>query len=140
MVAFLRWCRSILVGTLNATAKLAVFIILMVIVLLLIGLWNGDGLPRNIVLALDLRQSMQDSAAESPFVLGPQQLTVMDVVLGLDQASRDSRVKGLFVRLGGDLSIAQAEEIGAAFKRFRRPASSSSRTPRASIRPASATT
>jgi len=44
----------------------------------------------------------------------------MDIVLGLDAAERDSRVKGVFVRVGGgNLSIAKAEEIGAALKRFR---------------------
>jgi protease-4 len=120
MVAFLRWARSILFGTLNAVAKVALFSVLLIVVLMLIGLWQGDGLPRNIVLALDLRQSLRDSAATSPFVLGPQPLTVMDIVLALDSAERDSRVKGVLMRVGeGDLSVAQAEEIGTALKRFR---------------------
>jgi protease IV len=120
MVAFLRWARSILFGTLNAIAKVALFGLILVIVLTLIGFWNGDGLPRNIVLALDLRQSLKDSAQDSPFVLGPQTPTVMDIVLALDQAAHDSRVKGVVVRVGeGDLSVAQAEEISAALKRFR---------------------
>src|SRR5258706_4867444 len=120
MIAFLRWARSILFGTLNAMAKVALFVVLLLVVLTLIGLWNGDGLPRNMVLALDLRQSLRDSAQESPFSLGVQPVTVMDVVLALDQAERDSRVKGVLMRVGeGDLSVAQAEELGSALKRFR---------------------
>ncbi len=44
----------------------------------------------------------------------------MDLVFALDTASRDKRVKGLVVRLGGGgLSVAQAEEISTALHRFR---------------------
>ena len=43
----------------------------------------------------------------------------MDTVLALDRAGRNSRVKGTFLQLGGGLSVAQAEEIGAALIRFR---------------------
>jgi protease-4 len=44
----------------------------------------------------------------------------MDVVLGLDAAGRDERVKGALVKLGnGALSSAQGQQIAAAFRRFR---------------------
>src|ERR1700759_2228154 len=44
----------------------------------------------------------------------------MDGVLGLDAAGRDSRVKGVVIRLGnGALSSAQGEEIATAIQRFR---------------------
>jgi protease-4 len=120
MVAFLNWSRSILVGMLNGVAKFVLGVVLIVIVIVVIGLARGDGLPGNMVLAMDLRGSMQDSAQGDGFLLGDRPLTVMDVVLGLDQAARDSRVKGVFVRLGsGDLPVAQAEEINAALMRFR---------------------
>lgn len=120
MVAFLHWARSILVGTLNAVAKVALFVVFVVLVLIVIGLWQGDGLPRNFVLALDLRQPIADSARTEPFSLGAKPLTVMDIVLALDDAQSDPRVKGVWMRLGtGNLSVAQAEELGAALKRFR---------------------
>lgn len=120
MVSFLRWARSILVGTLNATAKVTLFLILVFAVLLLIGFWEGDGLPKNFVLALDLREPIADSAEPQPLSLGPQPLTVMDIILALDAAERDPRVKGVWMRLGsGDLSVAQAEELGTALKKFR---------------------
>jgi protease-4 len=119
MIALLRWAGSILTGALNGLLKFAVAIAIVVFALVLIGLAGGDGLPSNMVLTLDLRQPMADSAP-SGFALGGQGVTVMDIVLGLDAAGRDKRVKGVFLRVGGaDLSVAQAEEIGAALKRFR---------------------
>lgn len=120
MVAFLRWAGSIVTGTLNGILKVILALVLLVVVVLLIALAQGDKMPTNMVLAIDLRKSMEDSAPDKFAPLGAKSLTVMDVVLGLDAAQRDSRVKGAFVRVGGGaLSIAKAEEIGAALKRFR---------------------
>jgi protease-4 len=120
MVAFLNWAKSIALGTLNAVVKVALFVILVIVVLMIVGLLRGDGLPDKMVLTADLRMPIADSSRRSSIDFGERQLTVMDTVLALDRASRDSRVKGFFVRLGsGDLSLAQAEEIGAAIKRFR---------------------
>ncbi len=119
MVAFLRWAGSIVTGTLNGILKFCLAIVLLIIVLVLVGLARGDKMPSNMVLAIDLRKSIEDSAPDR-FSIGAHPLTVMDIVLGLDAAGRDSRVKGVFIRLGGgNLSIAKAEEIGAAIKRFR---------------------
>ena len=40
--------------------------------------------------------------------------------MGLDAAARDSRVKGVFLRVGsGDLSVPKAEELRDALKRFK---------------------
>ena len=120
MVAFLRWCRSIVVGMLNGVAKIALFVIVLVFLLMGIGVIWGDGMPGNMVLKLDLRSPIKDSS--SPSVLGFQRNpTVMDIVLGFDRAGRDTRVKGVFMRLGsGDLSVPVAEEIDAAVARFRK--------------------
>jgi protease IV len=119
MVRFLRWMQSIALATLNGIAKFAVFLVLVAVVLVVVGLIEGDGLPRNIVLNLDLRSPIKDSS--SPSVLEIQRTpTVLDIVLGLDRASRDARVKGIFMRLGSaGLTLAQAEELDAALKRFR---------------------
>jgi len=119
MIAFLRWAGSIVAGTFNGLLKFALAIVFLFGVAVLIGMAGGDGLPGNMVLSLDLRKAMPDSAP-SDFALGGQPLSVMDIVLGLDAAERDQRVKGVFVRVGGaDIPIAQAEEIGTALKRFR---------------------
>ena len=120
MVAFLRWAQSIVVGTLNACAKLVFFAALVFVVLLGVGLAVGDGLPGKILLTLDLRSPLKDSAEASPLDFGEHSPTVMDIVLALDQAGRDPRVKGVFVRLGGaEISVPKAEEIDAALQRFR---------------------
>ncbi len=120
MVAFLRWLRSILFGTLNGLAKLVLAIVLILVVLLAISLFRGDGLPGNMVLTLDLRKPIANSAPPTPFDLGQRNPTVMDVETALDDAGRDSRVKGVLLQLGnGSVSTAQAEELSAAFARFR---------------------
>ena len=119
MIAFLRWLQSIGLGVLNGIAKTFAFLLLVFIVIVTIGLIRGDGLPSNIVLALDLRGPLQDSANVA-YDFGASPVTVMDIVLALDAAERDPRVKGAVLRVGSaNLSIAQAEEIGAALKKFR---------------------
>ena len=119
MVGFLRWARSILVGTLNGLVKLALAVAFIVGIVVVVGLAEGDGLPSTMVLTADLRGGMPDSTTDS-FSLGPKPLSVMDVVLALDRAGRDSRVKGLFLRLGGaGLPVPQAQQLAAAVKRFR---------------------
>ncbi len=119
MLAFLRWLGSILAGAINGILKFALAIVVIVIAFGVVSLIKGDGLARNIVLSLDLRKPLADSAPQE-FSLGGRPVTVMEIVLGLDAAERDKRVKGVFMRLGSaNLSIAEAEEIGAALKRFR---------------------
>src|SRR5690348_3969498 len=82
-------------------------------------MFTGDGMPRNIVLAMDLRDSIEDSSTN--FSWGESKPTVMDIVLTLDAAERDDRVKGAVIRIGtANLSIAQAEELDAAIKKFRK--------------------
>jgi protease-4 len=120
MIRFLTWLRSLLFSVLNGVAKFAVFVVLGFAALLVFGLAYGDGLPRKMVLTLDLREPVEDSGAAVTGILTPKRATVMDVVLGLDAASRDARVKGVMMKLGnGALSTAQAEEIGTAIQRFR---------------------
>jgi protease-4 len=120
MIRFLTWLRSLLMSVLNGVAKVAVLAVLSIAALLVFGLAYGDGLPSNMVLTLDLREPFEDSSAATASILTPKRATVMDVVLGLDAASRDARVKGVVMKLGnGALSSAQAEEIEAAVQRFR---------------------
>jgi protease-4 len=120
MIGFLTWLRDILLSVLNGLAKAVMLAVLLFALLVVISLARGDGLPGNIVLALDLREPIDDSAAAPTSLLTPRRATVMDVVLGLDAAGRDARVKGMVVRLGnGALSSAEAQEIAAAISRFR---------------------
>src|SRR5471030_1731286 len=120
MIRFLTWLRDLLMSVVNMFAKAVVLVILLIAVLLVVSLARGDGLPGNIVLALDLRDPIDDSAAAPGSIFTPRRATVMDVVLGLDAAGRDSRVKGMVIKLGnGALSTAEAQEIAAAIDRFK---------------------
>src|SRR3569623_2218550 len=113
MIRFLTWLRAIFLSVLNGLAKTVAFLVLLIVLLVVISLARGDGLPGNMVLALDLREPIDDSAAAPTSLLTPRRVTVMDVVLGLDAASRDARVKGVVLRLGnGALSTAEAQKIG----------------------------
>jgi protease-4 len=120
MIPFLRWMRGIALGTLNGIAKLVLFVALLAVVLVVAGMIEGDGLPSRMVLNLDLRNSPPDSSNNSGLFYDRRTPPVMDTVLALDRAGRDSRVKGVFLQVGnGALSVAKAEEIGAALIRFR---------------------
>ena len=108
MIRFLSWGRSIVMSVVNGIARTVVLLVLLFVVLLVISLAWGDGQPRNMVLALDLREPIADSAASPGTVFTPRRVTVMEVVLGLDAAGRDKRVKGLVMKLGnGALSTAE---------------------------------
>lgn len=116
----LTWFWDILKGLLNSIAKVFAFTLILVGVLVVGGLFMGDGLSRNMVLELDLRKEMDDKSSASLFDIGQGKLSIMDVVLGLDAASRDGRVKGVYLRVGsGDLSVPKAQELRDALTRFK---------------------
>jgi protease-4 len=79
-------------------------------------------LPERIVLTLDLRDGLDEAAAEDPLgLLGLAGApTFTDVVLGLDRAARDPRVKGLLAQLNGEgPGLAQTQELRTALAQFR---------------------
>jgi protease-4 len=120
MIRFLTWLRSILMAVVNGVAIAVLALLLLLAIVFVWSLARGDGMPANMVLALDLRQPIDDSAAAPASILTPKRATVMDVVLGLDAASRDARVKGLVIRLGnGAISSAEGQEISTAIQRFK---------------------
>ena len=118
-MGFLRWLGSLFASVLNGFAKFVAFLVVVFAVLLVVTLVRGDGLPANAVLTLDLRQAIPDSASRPPFPLTARPVTMMDLIFALDDAGRDKRIKGMVMRLGGDLSLAQAEELDQALARFR---------------------
>jgi protease-4 len=116
----LTWLWSIVKSVLNAIAKTVVVGLILLGIFAGIGFFAGDGVPSNMVLELDLRQSISDKAQHEILDLARPSLSVVDVALTLDAASRDSRVKGVFTRVGsGDISIPKAEELRDALKRFK---------------------
>jgi len=119
-MAVLRWFWEIIKSILNAAAKLVVGALVILLIVVLVGVFSGDGMPSNMVVELDARGDMPDKAQPALFELPTTGNSIMEVVLGLDAAARDARVKGIYLRVGsGDLSIAKAEELRDALKRFR---------------------
>jgi protease-4 len=115
----LSWMWEIVKSALNGIAKVVVAVIILLVLLAGVAMISGDGVPSNAVLELDLRNAMDDKSASSLLDLNGK-LSIMDVVMGLDKAARDPRVKGVFLRVGsGDLSVPKAEELRDALKHFK---------------------
>jgi len=77
--------------------------------------------PANTVLQLDLRQTLTDQSASSPFAaLRNRSLSVLSIEQTLRAAEKDDNIKGLFVRLPeGGIAPAAADELRLAFRHFR---------------------
>lgn len=78
-------------------------------------------LPDQMVLTLDLREGLDEVPASDPLsALEPPQATLHDLVVGLERAARDERVKGLLVEMNGEgLGFAQIQEVREAVSRLR---------------------
>ena len=79
-------------------------------------------LPERMVLLLDLREGLDEVAASDPLdLLGLADApTFTDVIMTLEAAERDPRVRGVLARLGGEgPGLAQSEELRAAVGRLR---------------------
>src|SRR5262249_43509772 len=75
-------------------------------------------IPDQAVLTIDLGEGLAKDRARFPFAPSGRP-TVEDVVLGLEAAATDSRVKGVLLKVGrGPLDIAEAQEIRDAVARF----------------------
>jgi protease-4 len=76
----------------------------------------------RVVLTLDLSRGVPERHAAGPFAWGElkRTATMRDIVLALEAAANDGRVKGVAARLGaGPIDLAQAQEIRDAIKGFR---------------------
>ena len=74
--------------------------------------------PDQAVLTIDLSEGLAKDHVRLPFApVGKP--TVEDIVLGLEAAANDGRVKGVMLKVGrGPLNIAEAQEIRDAVARF----------------------
>ena len=81
-----------------------------------------DVLPERMVLTLDLRDGLAESAGGGSLAaleLEPR-LTLAETVLALDRARQNKNVAGLIARVdGGGLGLAQTQELRNAVARFR---------------------
>src|ERR1700733_7470648 len=57
MIRFLTWLRDLLLSVLNGLAKAAMLVLLLFVLVVIVSLARGDGMPGNMVLGLDLREA-----------------------------------------------------------------------------------
>jgi protease-4 len=121
-MGFLRWIGRILIAALAGIGLLVI-----VAILFASSAWRDisqriEPVPEQALLTLDLGDGVSETNAGDPFALAGfrRGLTMPDLVLGLEAAGRDPRIKGLALKLGtGSLPLARAEEIRDALKAFR---------------------
>lgn len=76
--------------------------------------------PANTVLSLDLRETLTDVPASTPFAAFSSNNSIVGLVQKLEAAETDANVKGLFIRAPeGGLAPAHAEEIRQAIIDFK---------------------
>jgi len=118
----LRWFFFAIVGLFAALGALvAIAIVGMAL------LWNqfsapSKPVPETAILQLDLRTPIVEADPfRFPFVGALEtQLTLREIIEGLERAGSDERIKGVIARVGGtQLGLAQIEELRTAIARFR---------------------
>lgn len=114
------WFLARLGGIFNRIASIIIFLVLLVAVFSVVGIFTQPKLPGEMVLTLDMRNGLPDARPNNPFMEQGRVASVIDAVAALAKAESDDRVKGLFLRVGGGgISSAQAQEIRDALKAFR---------------------
>jgi protease-4 len=109
-----------LAGIFNRIASIIIFLVLLAVVFGVVGVFTQPKLPSEMVLTLDMRNGLPDSRPNNPFADPNRIGSVIDAVTALAKAESDDRVKGLYLRVGGNgISAAQAQEMRAALKSFR---------------------
>jgi protease-4 len=121
-MGIMRFVRKLFIGLLALVGAVAVLSILAGLFFTRYIAEVEEPVPDQVVLTLDLADGLMERAPEGPLAwtgIG-RALTIRDLVLGLEAASRDVRVKGLIARLGnGTLGLARAQEIRDAVVAFR---------------------
>jgi protease IV len=121
-MGIMRFVRKLFIGLLALVGAVAVLSILAGLFFTRYIAEVEEPVPDQTVLTLDLADGLMERAPEGPLAwtgIG-RALTIRDLVVGLEAASRDVRVKGLVARLGnGTLGLARAQEIRDAVIAFR---------------------
>jgi protease-4 len=80
-------------------------------------------LPDNIVLELDLEKPLAEAAPNDPVsgLIGERHSTLSQVIMALNNAAKDGRVKGIIARAGNPaIPFAQSQELRDAIAAFRK--------------------
>lgn len=114
--------RRFLIGVLACIGGLALLVAVVVAILVSRYISHETELPGRILLTADWRERLSESAAVPSILdleLHPRP-TITDIVLALDAAAADPRVRGLLVRLAETSNgFGATQELRDAVKRFR---------------------
>jgi protease IV len=114
--------RRVLVAVLATIGAIALLLVGGGIAAAWLLLGRSPALPERMILTLDLREELPEMHGGDPLgALGLEQPpTLIEITMGLEQAARDPRVRGVVTRLDGEgPGLAQAQELRAALARFR---------------------
>jgi len=113
--------KTFLLSFLGGLAAMVVFFILLPLVLIMSFLPSGPPpAPKNVVLTLDLRDSMADQPASDGIGAIFSSHSFVQTLLDLNAAADDPNVKGVFIRSAElDMGSSRAEELRAAFLRIK---------------------
>src|SRR5262245_29009694 len=106
------WFLARLKGIFNLFASIIIFIVLLVVVSSVVGIFTQAKLPGELVLTMDLRNGLPDKREPNPFAEQHSVGSLIDAVTALAKAESDDRVKGALIRVGGGgISSAEASEL-----------------------------
>jgi protease-4 len=114
--------KTFVLSFLGGLAALVLFFVVLPIVLLLTFLPKGEPPPKkNVVIALDLRQSMNDQPTGGDGIGSLfSGMSFVEVLLRLNSAASDPNVKGVYIRAAeAQLGSSRAEELREAIKRLK---------------------
>ncbi len=84
---------------------------------------RAPSLPDNIVLELDLEKPLAEAPPNDPIsgLIGERRATLSQVIMALNNAAKDGRVKGIIARTGNPaFPFAQSQELRDAIAAFRK--------------------
>ena len=96
------WFLARLAGIFNRIASIIIFLVLLAVVFGVVGVFTQPKLPGEMVLTFDMRNGLPDSRPSNPFADPNRIASVIDAVTALAKAESDDRVKGLYLRVGGN--------------------------------------
>src|SRR5215467_9038410 len=106
-------------------AIIGAFVSLVIAALIALAIWGPSAtvpVAEATVLNLNLTEALSDTAPREGLgaLLGDQKPTLRDLLDAIERAGNDTRVKGVFARVGGDdIPTAQAQEIRDAISALR---------------------
>jgi protease IV len=114
--------RRLLVGFFATIGVLSVLLVIAVVVVVIRFKPVTPALPGNIILSVDLRQSLADGPSEPNLLrlIAGGKSNLRDFLDAIEAAATDPRVTGILARLGNDeFAVAKAQQIRDAIVGFR---------------------